>query len=97
MGCYIVPTVAAIACYFIRKNNPSMKAKHYLWLNQLFLGGAIFGTIDHLWNGEFFTFGEKPLWDIALGITITLIIYGAWKLMVIHEKISAKHANKVLS
>ena len=55
MGCYIVPVVAAIIHYFFRKKIPSWKNNtHHDWLNLLFIGGAIFGVIDHLWNGELF-------------------------------------------
>ena len=93
MGCYIVPMSAAIICFYLRKNKPSMKHKHYLWLNQLFLGGAIFGFVDHLWNGELFMLGEKPLLDIALGVTITIITFGTWKLMVLYENTSSKSSN----
>ena len=72
------------------KNN-----SHYLWLNLLFVGGAIFGVVDHLWNGELFMLGEKPILDLALGVTITLVILVVWKLIVVYDKLSTKNSNKV--
>ncbi len=87
MVCYAIPSIAAIAHYFMRKRIPSMKnSKHHLWLNQLLLGGAIFGVVDHLWNGELLLIGDNLASDIALGITITLAIIGAWKLIVLRDK-----------
>ena len=96
MVCYSIPAVAAIVHYFMRKKIPSMKNNpHYLWLNLLFVGGAIFGVVDHLWNGELFMLGEKPILDLALGVTITLVILVVWKLIVVYDKLSTKNSNKV--
>ena len=88
MACYIVPAVAAIAHFFMRKN-PKYNNKHNLWLNQLFLGGAIFGLVDHAWNRELFLFSMK---DLYLGITITAVIFIAWKIITIRDKISLKNS-----
>lgn len=98
MTCYIVPAVAAVVLYFLRGKIPSMRDNtHYVWLNLLFVGGAIFGVIDHLWNGELFMMGEKPLLDLALGVTITLVILVSWKFFVVYDKLSKNNANKVLN
>jgi hypothetical protein len=48
------------------------------WLNLLLYGGALFGLVDHLWNGELFLLGEAPLMDLLLGATITAVIFGGW-------------------
>ena len=79
MGCYIIPAASAIIHYFMRKKNPSMNTKHHLWLNQLLLGGAIFGVVDHLWNGELFLFSIS---DLALGALITVVIFASWNIIV---------------
>ena len=41
-------------------------------------GGGVFGVVDHLWNGELFLVGANRLWDLALGVAITLAIVAAW-------------------
>lgn len=41
-------------------------------------GGALFGVVDHLWNGELFLMGEAPLMDVLLGVTITAVIFAGW-------------------
>ena len=87
MVCYIVPTATAIAVYGLRKSKKEWKENvHYYWLNLLLLGSAIFGVVDHLWNGELFLISEKPLIDISLGVTITIVIFVAWKLIVVLDK-----------
>ena len=82
MGCYLIPMITAIAVYIMRRNKTLPNTKHNLWLNQLFLGGAIFGVIDHLWNGELFLFGNNLFLDLALGFVISLVIIAVWRLMV---------------
>ena len=62
MVCYAVPTLAAIAHIIMRKNISSWKENpHHLWLGFLLAGGAIFGLVDHWWNGELFLIGENIL------------------------------------
>ncbi len=41
-------------------------------------GGALFGVVDHLWNGQLFLIGGAPLMDLLLGVTITAVIFGGW-------------------
>jgi len=48
------------------------------WLNLLLYGGAMFGLVDHLWNGTLFLVGQAPLMDLLLGVTITAVIFGGW-------------------
>ncbi|MBU1974806.1 MAG: hypothetical protein KKG59_00205, partial [Nanoarchaeota archaeon] len=67
------------------------------WLNQLFLGGAIFGVVDHLWHGELFLLGEKPLMDLALGVVITVAIFAVWGLMVCIDEHTTKNTTKALN
>lgn len=93
MVCYTVPAIAAIMHFFTRRKIQKLKtSKYQLWLNQLFLGGAIFGIVDHLWNGELFLF--RGLSDVLLGITITLTIFLVWGIIVLVDKYSVKTTAK---
>ena len=84
MVCYIVPTIATVI-EFIRKRN---KKDQRHQLNLLFLGGAIFGIIDHLWNGELFLISSNWVSDLTLGFTITAGIIGSWGLIISAPKIT---------
>ena len=76
MGCYLIPTVAAIALYFFRRQNPRLKfSLDHMWLNILLAGGAIFGLVDHIWNRELLSFSWG---DLALGAFITLTLFAVW-------------------
>jgi hypothetical protein len=81
--CYTVPIAAAIVTTFMWKKNKSLK----LWyLLLLFLGGSLFGVIDHLWNKELFLISENWVKDLALGVVITTGITLAWGLMLFLAK-----------
>ena len=73
--CYVFPTVGAIVTSTIWNKTKSVKT---WWLSLLFWGGAIFGVIDHLWNGELFLISKDWLKDISLGVVITGVILAAW-------------------
>ncbi len=76
MVCYMIPLAAAVISSVVwgtRKKGPAG-----WWLNLLLYGGAIFGAVDHLWNGELFMIGGAPLVDLLLGVTITAVIFGGW-------------------
>lgn len=95
MCCYIIPSTAALFHFIMRKRNPRWKAdKHQLWLNQLLLGGAVFGIVDHAWNGELFLLGQKLLLDLALGAVITASIFVVWLVMVYLDKSPVKDISK---
>ena len=85
MVCYIVPTIATII-QFIRGRNK--KDKRNNWLNLMFLGGAVFGIIDHLWNGELFLISANWIMDLALGFAITGGIIGSWGVVISAPKIT---------
>ncbi|MCB9359626.1 hypothetical protein H6503_06870 [Candidatus Woesearchaeota archaeon] len=92
MGCYTAPAAAALIHFFMRKSNKSLQTKHQLWLNQLFLGGAIFGVVDHAWNRELLAFSVN---DMILGLFITLAIFVSWGVIVAVDVASTKkHAMK---
>ena len=66
MVCWIVPLTATLIGFFGRKSF-NWKGARSFWLNIMLLGGAIFGAIDHLWNGELFLIGTNWAMDLALG------------------------------
>jgi len=87
MVCYTIPTAAAIAHYIMRRKIKGWKEDVYQsWLNLLLAGGAIFGVVDHLCNGELFLIGENILLDLMLGVIITTVIVLIWDLLVIIDK-----------
>ena len=95
MVCYTIPTIAAIVHYILKRNIVGWKesTKHF-WLSLLLAGGAIFGVIDHWWNGELFLIGEEPLIDLMLGITITVAIFVAWVVIVTLNKTVVRKPTK---
>jgi len=95
MVCYTVPMVAAVVHYVTRRNIISWKTRvHQFWLGLLLLGGAIFGIIDHLWNGELFLIRENIVSDLLLGVAITISIFVIWVIIVTLDKTSKKTPSK---
>jgi len=92
MVCWIVPLIAAVIGFAGRKAFHRGDA-HGAWLNIMLFGGALFGGIDHLWNGEFFIIGTNWAMDMALGGAITGGIAASWGAIVFKPKIagSLKH------
>ncbi|MDP3789697.1 MAG: hypothetical protein Q8R48_04770, partial [Candidatus Omnitrophota bacterium] len=72
--CYLVPAGGAIISSLIWRKKKETKVG---WLNLMFLGGAIFGIVDHAWNGELFTSGNIVK-DLSLGVAISLSILVSW-------------------
>jgi hypothetical protein len=83
MGCYVVPTVAAVLLHGFRGKKALKDNEYVYWLNILFYGASIFGFVDHLWNGQLFSFN---ITDLLLGFTITSAILVFWGLMVQADK-----------
>ncbi len=75
--CYAVPLSAALLLHGARKSGRVQGAKFHR-LNLLLSGGAVFGVVDHLWNGELLLFGPNLGADLALGFVITAAIAGFW-------------------
>ena len=91
MVCYTVPLIAALVHSGMRKKVTSLnKSAHHLWLSMLLAGGAIFGVVDHLWNGELFLIGKNIVSDLLLGVTITTVIFVSWVIVVALDKIKTK-------
>ena len=61
----------------------------------MFYGGALFGVIDHWWNGELFLISENIISDLLLGVTIVAIILISWGATVIWSKVNPILANYV--
>lgn len=73
--CYLGPTTAAIVTTFMWKGKKTLSL---FWLMLMFYGGALFGVIDHLWNGELFLVSKEWAKDVMLGVVITVGIILAW-------------------
>ena len=90
--CYTIPTAGAIVASVVWHRTKDVKI---WWLNLMFFGAALFGVIDHLWNGELFLISENIISDLSLGVAITAIIFVGWKFMVARVKASPTLANYV--
>ena len=88
--CYAVPTVGAVVTSVVWGKTKSVKV---WWLNLLFWGGALFGVIDHFWNGELFLISENVVSDLMLGVTISGVILVSWGIMVALSKTNSTLAN----
>ncbi|VVC01352.1 Uncharacterised protein [uncultured archaeon] len=77
MACYALSVLAAGGLYLIRRKGDSAELRS---LNQMLLGGAVFGFVDHLWNGELFS-SPNLVNDMMLGVAIVASILGIWATM----------------
>ncbi len=60
MVCYAVPTMVALLSVVLRQKY-NVHSKYAQWFTLLFAGGATFGVVDHLWNGELLSLNlNKP-------------------------------------
>jgi len=83
--CYAVPTtVAVLSILFRRRYN--LHTKYAQWFTLLFSGGAVFGVVDHLWNGELFLIGGNIVSDLLLGFTITATLFVVWGITVYTDR-----------
>lgn len=90
--CYTVPLAGAIVTTAAWSKTKNVKV---WWLTLMFYGGALFGVIDHFWNGELFLISENIISDLLLGVTISAIILVSWGVMVASSKVNATLANYV--
>lgn len=90
--CYIAPVIGAVLTSVAWTKTKSVKA---WWLTLLFCGGALFGVIDHLWNGELFLISENIASDLLLGVAIVAVILVVWAATVIWSKKNPTLANYV--
>ncbi|MBI5158651.1 hypothetical protein HY992_00875 [Candidatus Micrarchaeota archaeon] len=75
MVCYAVSLAAFLFVHFAGKNKSSDKN-----LELMLAGGAVFGVVDHVWNGQLFLISENLFWDLALGVVIVASIFLFWSL-----------------
>lgn len=74
MCCYILSVLAATGVYAIRRKTDNADLRN---LNTLLAGGAIFGLVDHAWNGQLFS-SPNLANDLLLGVAIVCGIVGFW-------------------
>lgn len=82
--CYTVPLAASIITTIRGRQKKDAKLH---WLNFLLYGGALFGVIDHIWNGELFLVSSW-LKDIALGFVITAVIFAVWGIFLVLSRVN---------
>ncbi len=81
MACYIIPLMATLVHYGLRKKVLAPGANpRQGWLTMMLGGASVFGVVDHAWNGEIFLVSSNPGWDLALGAAITAAVTGLWAL-----------------
>lgn len=73
--CYTVPMAASVVTTSLWMRNKDAGIGR---LNLMLYGASLFGFIDHLWNGELFLISGNTGKDIALGVVITVSVFGAW-------------------
>ena len=81
--CHTVPTVGVIVASIIWTRTKDVKI---WWLTLLFGGGALFGIIDHWFNGELFLISENIVSDLFLGCLITAAMFIGWKIIIVASK-----------
>ena len=90
--CYTVPLAGAMVTSLAWGRTKSVKT---WWLALMFYGGALFGVVDHFWNGELFLISENTVKDLLLGVTITGLILLTWGIMLIVSKFNPTLAKYV--
>jgi len=93
MVCYVLPTLAAAMIYAHRKKDGRTDDEGRQ-LNLLLSGGAVFGLVDHAWNGQLF-WSPNVGSDLMLGVLITASIYAFWFAMLLVKQNSRRPANAV--
>ena len=84
--CYTVPLAGAIVTSIAWGIKKSVKV---WWLTLMFFGAALFGVIDHWWNGELFLVSENIASDLLLGVAISVFTVIAWWVTILVSKKSA--------
>ena len=90
--CYAAPLVGAVVTSVAWKRTKSVKT---WWLSLMFYGGALFGVIDHWWNGELFLISENIASDLLLGVVIAGAILAVWGIAVIYSRINPTLASYI--
>ena len=90
--CYAAPLIGAAVTTVAWSKTKSVKV---WWLMLMFYGGALFGVVDHWWNGELFLISENIVSDLLLGVTIGAVILLVWGVTVVCSKVNPTLANYV--
>ncbi|NQT28012.1 MAG: hypothetical protein HQ570_00250 [Candidatus Omnitrophica bacterium] len=90
--CYTVPLAGAMVTSLVWGRTKSVKI---WWLALMFYGGALFGVVDHFWNGELFLISENTVKDLLLGVIITATILLVWGMMLLLSKLNPTLAKYV--
>lgn len=83
MACYVLPLAASVVHYGLMKKGV-LSGKRQSWLGLMFLGGALFGVVDHAWNRELLSVSVS---DMLLGTVITAVILLGWAAVVLLDKL----------
>jgi hypothetical protein len=86
MTCYAVPLLTFFAHRLIGRKLPAWRTPAHQRLSLLLLGGATFGVVDHLWNGQLFLAGPGLAMDLLLGAAITAAIFVVWGVTLAAER-----------
>jgi len=81
--CYVVSIAAAAVTSLTYSRVKSIKI---WWLTLMFYGGAVFGIIDHLWNGELFLVSANTPKDLILGVVIVVTTILLWTMILLLSK-----------
>ena len=90
--CYAAPLIGAVVTSVVWSKTKSVKI---WWLSLMFYGGALFGVIDHWWNGELFLISENIVSDLSLGVVITTLILVSWGITVFLSRTNPTLANYI--
>ena len=90
--CYAAPLAGAVVTTVAWSRTRGIKV---WWLMLMFYGAALFGVIDHWWNGELFLISENIISDLSLGMVITALIFVTWGITVFFSKINPTLINYV--
>jgi hypothetical protein len=90
--CYVAPVIGAVISSAAWSKSKNVKV---WWLTLMFCGGALFGVVDHLWNGELFLISENIGSDLLLGVAIVICILATWVATVVWSKKNPILANYV--
>ncbi|MFH1876613.1 MAG: hypothetical protein ABH865_06960 [Candidatus Omnitrophota bacterium] len=91
--CHAVPGASAVVTSLIWSKTRNTKT---LWLSLLFWGAALFGVVDHLWNGEFFLVKDLAA-DMLLGFTITGLTFLFWVVLIVIARMRPSFFTRTVS
>ena len=88
MGCFLILLASAIGLHGV-KGKVKARFPEVGLLLLLLWGGAIALIVDHIWNGELILISPNLLWDLLLGVAMTLAIVAIWSIYVVVTRASS--------